>query len=154
MTRLAHTSAMVAVNNSLSDLSFRAIRSKVQPLRARNYPASSQQSSAGRRGKTPTSQTGAACVPSGQLFSASTGLMTAHCSFLTCGGPSLRSTLAPLRARVAARSTPLAPSVRRRSRPLVGELRHLALEDPSAFRVVAEHVEARTRRREHDRVAG
>jgi len=32
------------------------------------------------RGKTPTSQTGAACVPSGQLFAASTGLMTAYCS--------------------------------------------------------------------------
>src|SRR5439155_17400636 len=69
--------------------------------------ANSQQSSAGRGGKTPTSQTGAACVPSGQFSTASTGLMTAHCSLFEWRDPapprSLRSArppqLAPLRSR-------------------------------------------------------
>src|SRR5262245_65690752 len=121
MTRLAQTSAIVAVKSSLSDLSFRAMRSKVPPFRARNTTASSQQSSAGRRGKTPTSQTGAACVPSGQLLSASTGLMTAESSRYS-------SMLA-------------AP-------PLLLEPANLLLEHTPAFGVVREHVDARTRRRQ------
>src|ERR1043166_1119316 len=121
ITRLAQTSTSVAVNNHLSDLSFRAMRSTVQVRSDRHIPGrtSDQQSSAGRRGKTPTSRTGAARVPSGQLFSASTGLMTAHRS----------------------------SSLRVRQKPLVAQLHHLLLEHPSALGIVLEHVEARTRRR-------
>ena len=51
-----------------SDLKFRPS----EPDKYSGFEPSSVRS----RGKTPTSQTGAACVPSGQLFSASTGLMT------------------------------------------------------------------------------
>ena len=71
--------------------------------------------------KTPPSQTGAACVPSGRFFTAPTGLMTAHCSRVTV--------------------------------PLLLQPQHFLLEHPAALRVVAEHVEARARRREHDRAA-
>src|SRR5918993_436144 len=76
---------------------------------------SSQQSSADVRAETPTSKTGAACVPSGQLLTASRLLMTAHCSpvphlpFATCG---------------------------------VGQPRHDGLEHATAICVVAKHVEA------------
>ncbi len=82
---------------------------------------SSQQSSAGRGAKTPPSQTGAACVPSGRFFTAPAGLMTAHCSRATFHSSSSRSAS--------------------------------CLNTRPRSRVVAEHVEARARRREHDHAA-
>ena len=86
--------------------------------------ASSQSSSVRSRGKTPTSQTGAACVPSGQLFSVSTGLMTTHC----LSAPAFRST-----------PRPDALTSRLNTRPALG--------------VIHEHVEAGARRRQEHGVA-
>src|SRR4029450_3068037 len=84
--------------------------------------------------KTPPSQTGAACVPSGRFFTAPAGLMTAHCS---------RTTSLPFAKRLL-----LACRVPLRSQPP-----HLLLEPPAALRVIAEHVEAGAGRGEHDRAA-
>src|SRR5580692_12554445 len=98
MTMLSPTSRIVAMNSTRSDLSLRAIspsRAKAEQDFTRNYPrygthfecvnrrredydrVSGQQSSVGLRAKAPASQTGAACVPSSQSFTADNRLTTA-----------------------------------------------------------------------------
>src|SRR5579871_1256454 len=124
MTTLNATSRIVVMNNTLSDLSFRAIYSSTafdpkQLPSATKIAMSGQQSSVGGV-EAPASQAGAAWVPSSQPSTAHRP-MTAHSSQL------------------------------RELSPFGYQLSHLRLEHPSPLRIVVEHVEARAGGREqHD----